>query len=237
MKILVAFSYCGEHIKSVIGRIDALNHMKCLMACMDNVNNDNKYPMLVSATKFSIDNRNENERMLSWELLKKATVISTNDNPGHQQGACWTVRYAMEFAGYMGYDYMFYTADDIVFDNPTVVEDTITTMIENELGYIGSTWGGGGDLSTQIFGIKVSDFVDIEKRMFLFNPIVFISHGSLLEQYMFHVIKNYGIKHKIYKIRYFHNHNPEEVLNAAKIIKETGKLNFVREGHFDKIIY
>lgn len=223
MKTLLAFSYCGEHLKSIIGHINAIDHIKCLLACMDNTNPTNKHPMLITATKFSIDNRDEDERVASWELIKRATVISTPYNPGHQHGACWTIRYAMEYAGYMGYDYMFYTADDILFEDPDIVDKIINRMTENNLGYIGSTWGGTADLSTQVFGIKVSDFVNIQERKFIFNPIVFASLGVLLEQYMYSVVKAYKINYEIYNMQYHHHHHPHEIFTKLKLIEEKRK--------------
>jgi hypothetical protein len=225
-EILVAFSYCGDHIKSTVGHISPSDHARALLACMDNINPENKYPLLVSSTKYTIDLPEEDERMINWQIYKKAAIISTRENPGHQRGACWIIRYAMEYAGFMGYEYMFFTADDVLFKNKNVVENSVKLMRERDLGYLGSDWQGEKALNTQVFCIRVSDFVDVVGRKFLINPIVFAGRGTCLEHYMYHIVTSHGINYEINNTEisytdYIHTHDARLILKIADDIKNS----------------
>lgn len=218
-EVLVAFSYCGEHVKSKVGNVPPLEHLLCLIKCMDFINEGpTKYPLLVSATNFSIDHPWEEERILGWEVYKRAAVISTKNNPGHQLGACWTIRYAMEYASVMNYKYLFFTADDILFSNIDVVDKVINKMKTNDLGYLGARWGNSPiTLSTQVFCVKIEDFVDVSKRKFIFNPVVFGGRGSILEEYMFDIVARNHIKHEVAPgICYTHTHHTDELLKLTR---------------------
>lgn len=118
MKTLVALSYCGDHIKSIVGSINALEHVKMLIEAAKLYGT---YPILITATRFSImDIPEEDERNLAWNIYKYATVVSLRENPGHQNGACWCIRMALEYADEMGYEYLFYSSDDVLIKRQEV---------------------------------------------------------------------------------------------------------------------
>lgn len=202
----VAVSYCGDHSKST-GHIDGLKHTQMLRAVVEHY--APTYPVLVTATAFSIPAiQDELTRLTAWHVTRNAKIVSLPNNPSHQAGAAWCILQALEFGFANGYEYMIFTADDVVM-NPQHVEAVLGRLREG-YDYVGDRWGGAGDtLNTQVFGCRVPKFLPTFHGMRPYNPVEFQGAGMILEQYFWRIVHRAGMKFDIRTIPYMHTHDPD----------------------------
>jgi predicted O-methyltransferase YrrM len=215
-EVLIALSYCGSHQKSNT-TVRPREHMQCLLACLKQYK---KYPLIISAIQFFTNLRDDEERILSWEIHKRAKIITTAENPGHQPGAAWTIRLALEYAVAMGFEYLFFSADDIIFYNPDKVERTLARMKEQNLGYIGTVWEVQESLNAQVFCIRVKDYAS-DLNNILFNAVDFHASRAPIEHYFYRITVKNKIKYEAlsYHSRendHLHSHNPREILAICR---------------------
>ncbi len=218
---LIALAYTGDHYKVREGHIPQIPHQEMLLTAIKNINPDNEFDVLVSANKFSImDIANDTERYHIWKVVKLATVLSMRENHGHQMGQAWAIRQAIEYAKTIGYEYLFWSAEDILYDDPFIVRNSII-FLRNGASYIGRYWGNPSELNCQVFGCRVSVMYN------LFKPQDFAHRGGIIEAYMSDVLRN---EPKVIQgINHHHEHNPSRFFNLIPHVVEQNRLYRDRE--------
>jgi hypothetical protein len=178
-----------------------------LLAAIDYHNPAGKYDVIVSAIAFDIWAKDilEDERMLMWEVYKRARIVASYPMPQeHQRGACWCCRMATEAAAILNADVLVHLADDVL------LEVTIEKFVEalGEYDYCGSHWSGATNtVNTQVFACKVKAFANLQTRKFIFNPI---HQYTLLENYIYNRLNDLGLTYYIWPdLHYFTTHHTE----------------------------
>jgi len=202
---LIALAYTGDHHKMREGHIPQIPHQQMLIEAIKNVNPDGEFDVLVSANRFSVmDIVNDEERYHVWQVYNLADVISMRDNCGHQAGQAFAIRGAVEYAKVKGYKSLFWSAEDILFDDPYMVKDSIRKMRDAGAVYIGRHWGHDRELDCQVFGADVDTLYEV------FLPQEFIKTGKLIESWLFDILRD---KPKVIEMLWHHHeHWPDKFL-------------------------
>jgi hypothetical protein len=203
---LIALAYTGDHYKMREGYVPQIPHQQMLLEAINNVNPDSEFDVLVSANRFSVmDIVNDEERYHAWPIYRLAdAVISMRDNCGHQAGQAWAIRAAVEYAKTKGYTTLFWSAEDILFDDPFMVKDSVKRMRDAGAKYVGRHWGNDAELDCQVFA------ADVKTLFNLFKPHDFVARGGLIESYMNDVLK--GVPKLIHVMHHHHEHSPDKFL-------------------------
>jgi hypothetical protein len=135
------------------------------------------------------------------------------DNPGHQYGACWTIRMAIEAASKMGMDYLIHTAEDLVV-RPGLLPELVKQMERESSDYIGERWGTNKDeLNSQFFGCRIGVFATI------FDGAGLGDRWN--ERYMADLMRNRRIS-EIDRV-YLHTHDPDKHLRNISEMRRRRK--------------
>lgn len=189
-RVALSFSYDGLHRKSN-GWLDPIKHLQMLIAAIDAANPNGEHDVIVSAISFDIWNMPEYERMLAWEVYKRARlVLSRNAAEGHQNGAAWSIRMATEGAAALGSEYLIHLAEDTL-----MIPDFVEYFLEQleDTDYVGTYWLDTESLNTQVFGCRVKAFADLKKREFLMP----VEGAFYLEKQLYHAFKALGLRYKV----------------------------------------
>ncbi len=214
---LVAVAYTGDHFKVREGHIPAIPHQEMLLEAIRNVNPDNEFEVLVSANAFSImDIADDAQRYHVWQVCNLATILSMRVNHGHQMGQAWAIRQALEYAKVRGCRNMFWTAEDILYDDPFVVRNNIAEMEANNAMYVGRYWGNEHELNCQVFGCNV------EEMLKNFWPQDFALRGGIIEAFLYERLLN--VNKLIKPIPHHHEHSPEKFLGLLPHVREQQRL-------------
>lgn len=190
MSVALSFSYDGLHRKSN-GWLDPIKHLQMLIAAIDAANPKGEHDVIVSAISFDIWNMPEYERMLAWEVYKRARlVLSRNAAEGHQNGAAWAIRMATEGAAALGAEYLIHLAEDTL-----MIPDFVEYFVEQleDTDYVGTYWLDTESLNTQVFGCRVKVFADLKKREFLMP----VQGVFAIEKQLYHSFKSLGLRYKV----------------------------------------
>ena len=183
---LVSVSYGGSHVKST-GCIDPPAHERMLGDCLAYYGS--AYPLVVVATDCAA---------VQWDGVP---VQSVAGNPGHQMGAAWCIRLALDYAAAHGYPYLFHLADDVAMSLSEIAN--AVAVLRDGWHYVGSNWANsGGCLNTQVFGCRVASYCNS------FNPLAF-GGGYMLEEYFHNLTRDLGLPGAIRSIGYHHTHSAE----------------------------
>lgn len=225
-KIAISFSYDGYHRKSN-GPIDSMKHLQMLIAAIDNANPNGEYAVIVSAIGFDIWSiPSEDERMLAWEVYRKADVVTVKNSPeDHQHGASRSIRMATEAAAAIKTEYLIHIAEDILL-RPGAVDYFVKHL--QQCDYVGSWWGNTDhqSVNTQIFGCRVSSFADLYTRRFVVDPTSPVPHvegqvwGGIC-RYGLSICadeSSWGFKDIAWDDLFFHSHDPEEFFDECRRI-------------------
>lgn len=216
-RVAVSFSYNGYHVKSIDGTrtctLDPIEHLKMLLAAIDNVTRQGQFDVIVSAIGFDPWTMpSEDERMLALEVYRRArVVVSRQPVESHQRGAMWVIRMAMETAAAIGAEYLLHMAEDVLLHEGTA-QRLLGHLQEHD--YVGSHWGDERSLNTQVFGCRVSSFVDLASRRFVVDPVAM---REICEHHMGNRVRDHNLRWKVLEDwniasdeRYFHSHHPTQ---------------------------
>lgn len=210
---LIAIAYTGDHHKMREGFIDPIKHQQMLIEAIRNINPDDEFNVLVSCNKHSImDISSDEERSHAWQIYKMAAVLSLRENNGHQMGQAWAILQALEYANTHGFTRLFWSGDDILYDDPFAVKKAISLMDQNKSSYIGRNWNTPTTLDCQIFGCQVQTLLR------LFKPLDFAARGGCIEPYMYDILLHEP--KTMCEIAHYHEHDPAKFISLLPIIKE-----------------
>lgn len=210
---LIALAYTGDHHKMREGHIPQIPHQQMLIEAIKNVNPDDEFDVLVSANRFSVmDIVNDAERYHVWPVYTLANVISMRDNCGHQAGQAWAIRGAVEYAKVKGYKTLFWSAEDILYDDPFMVRNAVKRMRDANAVYVGRHWGNDRELDCQVFAADVQTLHD------LFKPHDFVARGGLIEGYMHDILKNKP--YVLEMLWHHHEHLPQKFMNILPHVEK-----------------
>lgn len=190
MSVALSFSYDGLHRKSN-GWLDPIKHLQMLIAAIDAANPKGEHDVIVSAISFDIWNMPEYERMLAWEVYKRARlVLSRNAVEEHQNGAAWAIRMATEGAAALGCEYLIHLAEDVLMAN-----DFVEYFVKHlqDVDYVGTYWKDKESLNTQVFACKVKSFADLASRRFIMPVEVNFN----IEATLYKNLASMGLKYKV----------------------------------------
>lgn len=203
-RALVAYSFCGEHLKSApfgVSQIPAQDHWQMLLTAMNSWNPDQDHREIVVSVGAVRDSIPE------AIFARGAHLIAIAGNPGHQAGAFEAIRHAAVFARRNRFTHLVMLADDVL---PTGC--SIASLLE-ELGdgdYIGTSWGRIYELNTQVFAARVEALFD-EWGEFLVKPIPV----NVLEENMYLALT--GANRTVKRLPfapdayYWHTHDPSRM--------------------------
>jgi hypothetical protein len=188
-----------------------------LIAAMDWVGAGTRFPALVSATDFNPAAwPDDGDRWLAWEVYRRARVVAHPTNPGHQLGACWCVRQAVEYAAALGYEYLVFLADDVLLRDPAAPADMVARLRAAGADYLTSYWASEEALSTQVFACRVAALCDARTRTHRIDPVAFAASGVILESYVYQLSRTFSWHVLIEGRDYLHTHDPAEFFAACE---------------------
>jgi hypothetical protein len=165
-RVLVSISYNQSHNKGgPLGcgwetYVHGQTHAEWLEATVKWWKDKFWHQVIVSAVGWPgishIETRDGNrERDVLWRIYPKiAAFVTSATNPGHQQGAALTIWQGLEYAAYIGYDYLVHTAEDILPHHEAIVE-MVRAVQSLGYSYAGEQWGHGQDWSKEGYGFPM----------------------------------------------------------------------------------
>jgi hypothetical protein len=206
-RVLLGFSFCGDHQKAHVGPVNPLLHWKMLLTAMRMVNPRGEYPMLVSAVALSDEESVQ-------EVRRKATVISTANNPGHQAGAAEAMYAAIEWAASQQFDYLVYLAEDILFWIRDPVERMVEALRSSGACYLGSPWITLDEISTVVLCCRPA--VLCRDGVCVFRDSQ--PHTGHLEEHVLRRLQALRLPYLHsgpHSLEYCHEHRPRQFLKLA----------------------
>jgi hypothetical protein len=145
--------------------------------------------------------QNNLERDWYWEAFRWSRFVTMAQNPGHQQGAAWTIRLGLECAGKLGYDCLIHTCEDI-FPTPDAVATMLEHLTVGGYEYVGQAWSPG-QVNAQFFGCQVGRLAG------LFDPCAVWQDGSgpCLERYLGQLLEGRAVARLELGRLYRHTHD------------------------------
>jgi hypothetical protein len=161
----VAVTFCATHAKggNDIGHLPSQEHYEWLedavnlyraaglhaVVCMTGFPGIMEVP--ISATDYSRD--------VLWRVYARGVpVVSSAANPGHQHGAAFTIRMALEYAGKCDFGHLIVTAEDVM-PRPGAVGRMLDAL-EQGADYAGEIWGVHRDeANAQFWACRVQALV------------------------------------------------------------------------------
>jgi hypothetical protein len=98
------------------------------------------------------------ERDALWEVASLATILSYDENPGHQLGASLCVLQGVEAAAKWGYEYYIHAAEDVI-PKPGVLERMVVQLGQGN-DYVGSAFPDTRMLISRFFGCRTRALVN-----------------------------------------------------------------------------
>lgn len=202
---LVAFSFCGLHLKSAGGSVASHDHYQMLQAAIDTCN-PHRLPTLISAIEWSAS-----EATSVW--LRDGVSIVSGPNLGHQHGAYVAIKQAVTFANEHGYRYLAFFGDDTTPMKLGLAERMVDRLKNEGIVYVGSRWGTTGfEINTQVFACDVPVVASILPQ----SPELNLH----LEAEMYSWLTGAGLRFALdgpqSDVDYFHSHDPVRFLAAAR---------------------
>lgn len=211
MKAAFSVSYNGAHNKGgdpgSSGQLPGHVHARMLRDTCLYLKRECDWPIIVGATSFPGILRiettpDEPEREYIWDVFKLARIVSIPGNPGHQSGACWSIRMGVEAASKLGIDYLIHTAEDVV-PNPGICREMVAQMQREGSDYCGEPWGHNHDeLNAQFFGCRVEWFATYFDGAGV--------GGQWTERYMADLVYGHNRKTSLIERVYLHTHDADE---------------------------
>lgn len=207
-ELVVAYSFSGDgsssgtHNKYVLSE-----HLRSLLFVMSRCNPNGKYINLISATSFpdiaSIEDGAAKD--VVYDLWAKAKIISTRDNPGHQDGALSCIRLALEGAKSLGATYLMHYGSDVLPVDHDATEKYLFEIKHRNADYLSSRWINNGGVNTQVFICRVDSFFEGCKCKL--NTRI-----GALETTLDIIIKRDNLRFCDVPMQYFHIHNPKLII-------------------------
>lgn len=208
-RVVISFGHCAEHYKGGdgLGRMHGADHSRWLALAMDFYRRHcpPEWDLQAAITGWpgwpAVETSPGNpERDWYWQALRSGRFITMAENPGHQRGAAWTIRLGLEAAGWLGYDCLVHTAEDVLPD-----AGGIRSLLEHLQGgtcYAGQAWGRNQDeLCSQFFACRVAVLAST------FDPAE-VHNDFPLECYLAKILS--GRRVAVVRANYHHTHSPGE---------------------------
>jgi hypothetical protein len=141
-------------------------------------------------------------RDVLWRLYARhVPIVSSVSNPGHQHGAAFCVRMALEYAGKCGYDNLVVTAEDVL-PRPRAVDEMLNALLVHD--YAGEAWGVNRDeANAQFFACRTQALVPA------WDHCKACAHGGWIERYLRHLLEGHPCRW-FDKSLYRHTHDKAE---------------------------
>jgi hypothetical protein len=152
-------------------------------------------------------------RETALKLWARHKWISTVEDLPHQLGAMQTIFNGLRCAAVLGLDWLFVTAEDVLFESANPVRDLLRKATKAKVDYLGRPWLddiGIDAVATQVFICRVRALMDPERGWYPWHRDYF--HGYVgLEHYTVQTLINHGIPYqRASDLHYFHSHDAEE---------------------------
>ncbi len=210
-KLGVCVTFHGKQRKST-GSLKAEDQVFMLEQSIERLLRVESYPVIISgilASPCNFEPRAAKDTML--RLWRKHHWVTTTEDFPHQQGAFQTILNGFEAAYAMGLEWLFVTAEDILFEHPNPVRKTYEAAIQQAVDYYGRPWlddVGILAVSTQVFLCRIRSLFDPERNWFPWQQEFFRGGYRGIEHYTLQTLKAHNVPyHRDPNFTYFHTHD------------------------------
>lgn len=214
---LLAFSFCCDHNKSHVGRLDAADHYRMLRVAMRCADPSGAYRKLVSAVgAFGGATEGDEAAAIAADIVREASVVAIPANPGHHHGSSAAIRNAVEYAVANGFTFMVYLAEDIACLEMDMPGRLVGRLVREGLDYIAQPWGSHDEISTQVFACRVDRMLGQDGRCFV------RWRGGLSEAEVLSDLRRRDLRVAFDRQHFYSTHHPRQFWPVAERIASGG---------------